>query len=272
MDGECHESGRVLIYQWKFKDLAERSSIMTEMAEFLGLKAFRFALKRTGGGQDSKSKLYFICTNLHKTGFKVAKVSVKIKGKPDQDGHMSIRDNELDHLQLFFKEIDCEWQKQETLTFGVHVIETLENYRYQLSDILFTDQLWLAAKNKLWTDIEFSVQNHIYSAHRAILAARSQTFFVSIESLIVGSRIKIEHIDPLAFEMFLQFLYTGVFQVCNRKSINEDVLKLAERYKLSTLKSLCQLAVQDIDASQLTSFAMAMKPDFEICPRKPQLK
>jgi hypothetical protein len=72
--------------------------------------------------------------------------------------------------------------------------------------------------------------------------------------------------------MFLQFLYTGVFQVCNRKSINEDVLKLAERYKLSTLKSLCQLAVQDIDANQLTSFAMAMKPDFEICPRKPQLK
>lgn len=271
MEGECHESGRVLMYQWKFKDLTERCSIMTEMAEFLGLKAFRFALKKVGG-QDTKTRLYFICTNLHKIGYKVAKVSVKIKGKPDLDGHMNLRENELDHLQLFEKEIDCEWQKQETFTFGVHVIETLENYRYQLSDILFTDQLWLAAKNKLWTDIEFSVQNHIFSAHRAILAARSPTLFGSIESLIVGSRIKIDHTEPLVFEMFLRFLYTGVFQVNNHRSVNEELLKLAERYKLSTLKSLCQLAVQDIDANQLTSFAMAMKPDFEICPKKPQLK
>jgi hypothetical protein len=271
MEGECHESGRVLMYQWKFKDLTERCSIMTEMAEFLGLKAFRFALKKVGG-QDTKTRLYFICTNLHKIGYKVVKVSVKIKGKPDLDGHMNLCENELDHLQLFVKEIDCEWQKQETFTFGVHVIETLENYRYQLSDILFTDQLWLTAKNKLWTDIEFSVQNHIFSAHRAILAARSPTLFGSIESPIVGSRIKIDHTEPLVFEMFLRFLYTGVFQVNNHRSVNEELLKLAERYKLSTLKSLCQLAVQDIDANQLTSFAMAMKPDFEICPKKPQLK
>ncbi|XP_046444611.1 uncharacterized protein LOC124194447 isoform X1 [Daphnia pulex] len=272
MEGECHESGRVLMYQWKFKDLTERCSIMTEMAEFLGLKAFRFALKKVGG-QDTKTRLYFICTNLHKIGYKVAKVSVKIKGKPDLDAHMNLCENELDHLQLFVKEIiDCEWQKQETFTFGVHVIETLENYRYQLSDILFTDQLWLTAKNKLWTDIEFSVQNHIFSAHRAILAARSPTLFGSIESLIVGSQIKIDHTEPLVFEMFLRFLYTGVFQVNNHRSVNEELLKLAERYKLSTLKSLCQLAVQDIDANQLTSFAMAMKPDFEICPKKPQLK
>jgi hypothetical protein len=72
--------------------------------------------------------------------------------------------------------------------------------------------------------------------------------------------------------MFLRFLYTGVFQVNNHRSVNEELLKLAERYKLSTLKSLCQLAVQDIDGNQLTSFAMAMKPNFEICPKKPQLK
>jgi hypothetical protein len=202
----------------------------------------------------------------------VIKVSVKIKGKPNLDGHMKLRDHEVDHLQLFFKDINCDWQKQETFTFGVHVIETLENYRFQLTDILFTDQLWLAAKNKLWTDIEFSVENHIYSAHRAILAARSPTFFLSIESLIIGSRIKIEHTDYIAFEMFLQFLYTGVFQINKNKSINEEVLRLADLYKLSTLKSLCQLAVQDIDTNQLTTLAMAMKPDFEMCPKKPQLK
>lgn len=271
MDGHCNESGRILVYHWKFKDLPERCSIMTEMAEFLGLKAFRFALKRVGG-QESKTMIYFICTSLYKTGFKIAKVSIKIKGKPELDGHMKAeRNDELDHLQLFIKQVDCEWQNQEVITFGIHVVETLENYRYQLSDILFPEQLWTAAQNKLWTDIEFSVKNHIYSAHRAILAARSPTLFVS-QSLIVGSRIKIEHTDPIAFEMFLRFLYTGIFQVTNQRGINEEVLQLAERYQLSTLKSLCQLAIQDINANQLTSFAMAMKPDFEICPRKPNLK
>lgn len=271
MDGGCRESGRIMIYHWKFKNLPERCSIMTEMAEFQGLKAFRFALKRVGG-KDSKTMVYFICTNLYKTGFKIEKVSLKIKGKPYLDGHMQAeRNDELDHLQLFIKQVNCDWKKQETITFGVHVVETVEHYHYQLSDVLFTEHLWTAAQNKLWTDIEFSVKNHIYSAHRAILAARSPTLFVS-DSLIEGSRIKIEHTDPIAFEMFLRFLYTGIFKVNNRKGINEEVLQLAERYQLSTLKSLCQLAVQDINANQLTYFAMAMKPDFEICPKKPQLK
>ncbi|XP_045033607.1 uncharacterized protein LOC116928948 [Daphnia magna] len=270
MDGGCRESGRIMIYHWKFKNLPERCSIMTEMAEFQGLKAFRFALKRVGG-KDSKTMVYFICTNLYKTGFKIEKVSLKIKGKPYLDGHMQAeRNDELDHLQLFIKQVNCDWKKQETITFGVHVVETVEHYHYQLSDVLFTEHLWTAAQNKLWTDIEFSVKNHIYSAHRAILAARSPTLFVS-DSLIEGSRIKIEHTDPIAFEMFLRFLYTGIFKVNNRKGINEEVLQLAERYQLSTLKSLCQLAVQDINANQLTYFAMAMKPDFEICPKKPQL-
>lgn len=269
MDGECHESGRVLVYQWKVKDLAEECSIMTEMTELMGVKALRFALKRLGS---RKTLLYFIGTNLQKTGFKIAKVSVKIKGKPQSVGHMKARENEMDYLQLFVKEYDGEWEEQETIIFGVHLIETLDHYRYQLSDVLFTDQLWSAAQNRQFTDIEISVKNHIFAAHRAILAARSPVLFIAVESLAVGSRMKIDHTDPSSFELFLIFVYTGTFRISRSRRVNEEVLRLADLYQLTTLKSLCQLAVQDINAEQLTAFAMSMKPDFEVCPKKPQLK
>ena len=271
MGEDCRESGRILMYQWKLKDLQEQCSLMTEMAEFMGLKAFRSAVKRLGG-QRSKTILYFIGTNLHKIGFKVTKVSVKIKGKHGIDGLMKARDNELDHLQLFIKEVDCEWLQQETITFGVYITECLEQYRYQLSDVLFAEQLWTAALNKQWTDVEFAVKNHVFAAHRAILAARSPVLFSSFKPGIADSRIKIDHTSPMAFEIFLQFLYTGIFRGNTNKGINEEVLHLADKYQLTTLKSLCQLALQDIGANQLTAFAMAMKPDFEICPKKPQLK
>lgn len=276
MEGECNESGRVLVYQWKFKELSKKCTVMTEMVEFMGLKTFRFALKRVGEIQGSKTTLYFIGANLHKTSFKVAKVSVQIKGKPHCDGQMKARGSELDHLQLFVIEYDSYWQELEqervTFTFSVHVVETLSNYRYQLSDVLLAEQLWFAAQNKQWTDVEFAVKSHIFSAHRTILAARSPILFVLVNSTKPGSRIKINHSNPIAFEIFLCFIYTGVFNVHKKRSINEEVLRLADQYDLTTLKTICELAVRDIDANDLTAFSMAMKPNFECCPSKPQLQ
>lgn len=285
MDGICHESGRMLVYLWKCKQFLGEFSVVSEMAEFLGLKAFRFALKHGGrqhtGNYDEKPKtvLYFIATNLHKTGFKVAQVSVKIKGTFHSFEHMKERNNEheLEYMQLFIKEYDDrEWLQEEvdivSFSFLVHVVETLVDYRYQLSDTLFMDQLWLAAQNKQWTDIEFAVKNHVYSAHRVVLAARSRVFKELVDfSLVPGSRMKIENSDPITFEMFLKFIYTGVYQVNKKREINEGVLRLADQYQLTTLKSLCQLAIQNISANQLTALAVAMKPDLESRPKKPQL-
>nr|CAG4651555.1 EOG090X0POW [Simocephalus serrulatus] len=71
--------------------------------------------------------------------------------------------------------------------------------------------------------------------------------------------------------MFLKFIYTGVYQVSNNREINQGVSRLAEEYHLTTLKSLCQLAVQHTNSNQLTALAVAMRPDLEFGHKKPRL-
>lgn len=268
---QCYESGRMLIYQWKLLNLDDKCTIISEMKEYLGLKTFRFALKRPGG-RNSKTSFYCISTNLQKAGFKVAKVLIEIQGKPLAEC-MKANDTAMENLQVFTSE--CNFvldDKRIVITFAVHVVGILTHYIFQLSDVLFSDQLWAAAQNRQWTDIEFAVKSHTFSAHQAILAARSPIFFKLFESMNFGSKIKLEDVEPAAFEIFLKFLYTGYFQVSNQKEINEEVLGLADKYELIVLSSLCQLAIEEIDASRLTAFTMAFKPNLEVFPDKPQLK
>lgn len=248
--------------------MPEQFTVMSEMIDFMGLKAFRFALKRSTNNRRQQSVLYFIGSNLHKLGIKVAKVYVTFKGKTGDNVHMKPSANEVDHLQMFTMDVAFKLKEEETISFGVHVVETIDNYRFHLFDRLWAVQLWEAAKNKHWTDVEFAVKNNIFSAHRAILAARSR-IFAALEPDVTGSRIKIDGVEPPTFYSFLRFVYKGVFRLKHGTSVDE-LLHLAEKYQIETLKALCEAALQDIDANQLTAFAMAVKPDFELFTKKPQ--
>ena len=246
-------------------------SIMTEMIEFLKLKAFRFGLKNEGN-TGPHPILYCVVTNLHKLGFQVLRISVKTKLRPDCVEYMKPRQQES-CIQLFTKEFEQDLEEDVTIHFGIHIVETTEHYGYQLADVLLKEQLWLASRHKQFTDIEFAVKNHLYWAHQVIVAARSPVFAAILSSKEFRSggeritRIKIDDTRPDVFEDFLRFLYTGEFNVdadCNQ------LMKVADKYQVVTLKLLCQSLLQEINADQLTSFAIAMKPDFEMSTKKPK--
>jgi len=271
MTETAKNAGQILVYQWKLKDLPSKMSVMTEMVEFLNLKVFRFGLKNEGY-TGPHPMLYCVATNLHKLGFQVLRISVKTKLRSDCVEYMNPHQQES-CIQLFTKQFDQDFDEDVTIVFGIHIVETTEHYGYQLGDVLLKEQLWLAARHKQFTDVEFAVKNHLYWAHQVIVAARSpvlaavltsKEFRTGTERVI---RIKIEDTDPYVFEDFLRFLYTGEFNVnadCNQ------LMRVADRYQVVTLKLLCQSLSQEISAAQLTSFAIAMKPDFESSTKKPK--
>jgi speckle-type POZ protein len=105
-------------------------------------------------------------------------------------------------------------------------------------------------------DVELIVKDKTFFVHKAVLAARSQVFaeeFKKIPLLKAGSHrgshlIRIDDVEPKTVEKFLYFIYTG-------ESIgtlaDEELLKLADRYGLTTLTILCQDALKKIDAMQM---------------------
>ena len=269
----CDESGRMLIYRWELKSVPDKGTVMTEMAEFMGLKAFRFGLKRDG--RHSKTVFKFLSTNLHKMGFEVAKVLIDIRDKPQLD-QMKPSHTELRHFQVFTAECEFPLHHQEVvITFGIRVVGIVADYTFQLSDVLFSNQLWEAVKSRQWTDIEFAVKGDVksctFSAHRAILAARSPVFHNLLQST-TSTTIKIDRTEPKAFKIFLRFLYTGQFQLDKQKEINQQVLKLAEQYELAVLTSLCKLALEDIDGRECTALISTFRPNFEVSRPKQHSK
>ena len=247
-----NKTSRMHIYNWKIKDLKlfrSHSCVMSELVNFAGIKAFRFALKRADAKQTSISVL-LLNTSLHKVGIKIAKVSVQIKSKTVNNAdtepvviNLKARHQREDILQLFSKEIAIQLpvDRETSITFEVFFEDIIAHYLHKLTDSLFAEQLWKAAQNKQWTDIEFVISSHLFTAHRAILAARSPVFATQLQEDHV--RIKVECTNPVVFESFLYFIYTGVFQP-KSSAINDDLLKLAERYQIKTLESLCRFANQ----------------------------
>ena len=267
MTSTVKNTGQMLVYQWKLKDLPSKFSVMTEMVEVLNMKVFRFGLKNEGC---QPPMLYCVATNLHKLGLQVLRISMKTKPRTDSVEYMIAHDHEAP-LQLFTKEFVHDLDEDVTITFNIHVVETTQHYCYQLGDVLLKKQLWAAAKNQQWTDVEFTVKGHLHAAHRAIVAARSPV----LAAIFAGkdhaqssfSRIKIHDTEPGVFEHFLRFLYTGEFDVaCDC----HQLIKVADKFQVLNLKFLCQSSSRDIDASRLTSFAIAMKPDFQSYTKKPK--
>jgi hypothetical protein len=69
-------------------------------------------------------------------------------------------------------------------------------------------------------------------------------------------RIRMEDVNPSTVEQFLHFIYTGEF---TSTLANEELLKLAEYYQLTTLISLCQTALKKSDdALQMVSIVKSL--------------
>ena len=97
-------------------------------------------------------------------------------------------------------------------------------------------------------------------AHKAVLAARSAVFSTEFTSgrhegtASVSTNglhlIQIDHVEPSTVEQFLYFIYTGESM---GTFANEELLKLARHYKLTTLARLCQVALEEIQSIQMVN-------------------
>jgi hypothetical protein len=126
------------------------------------------------------------------------------------------------------------------------------------------------------------VKDKTFSAHKAILAARSPVFaaeFTKEQTMGDASshqnepklkkrkrnngphQIQIDGVAPTTFEQFLHFIYTG-------ESIssfaNEELLKLADDYQLATLAGLCRTALNKIETTQMLNLMNNLHSNTEI--------
>jgi hypothetical protein len=92
-------------------------------------------------------------------------------------------------------------------------------------------------------------------ANKAILAARSPVFaaeFTKEQPVREGRhQIRIVGVEPSTVENFLHFIYTGEPM---SSLADQQLLMLAEKYRLTTLTSLCQVALEKIETKRMVDF------------------
>lgn len=108
-------------------------------------------------------------------------------------------------------------------------------------DEMLSKNLKELLRNGHQADVTFSVKNKQFSAHRCILAARSEVFRSLFEldmSEKANSIVNIEDCNPDVFEKFLLFLYSGNFGVVTGGNFL-DLYLIAYKYKVMQLQRLC---------------------------------
>ncbi|CAO2173459.1 unnamed protein product [Urochloa humidicola] len=99
------------------------------------------------------------------------------------------------------------------------------------------------------SDVSFIVDGQQFPAHRAVLAARSPVFeaelFGSMADATMPS-ISVHDIEPAAFKVMLQFMYTDSFPADEElgdspTDMLQHLLAAADRFALDRLKLICSL-------------------------------
>ena len=264
----------IVPYEWKVENVEKDfKTISSNLILFGGEKVFRVALKKTENGQ---STLFFLAINLNKIGLQVSEV---FWGKKDVESHCKMNENQPPvkkdnhskggNFQFFTSEVDGVTGENFTFVFEIHLKGIVDGYSYHPCDRLAKEQFWSSINNTLHADVEFIVQDKRFTAHKAILAARSPVFraeFIKQESKKDNPhQIQIYDVDASSFEQFLYFVYTGEFLHFSftgepaPKLVNKDLLKLAELYHLKTLENLCRVALREVNADQMVSFTTNLR-------------
>jgi hypothetical protein len=85
------------------------------------------------------------------------------------------------------------------------------------------------------------MSRNVFLAHRAVLCARSPVFasIIKASSSSENKKVDVEDVEPVLFEDFLFFLYTG--SVRNSENL-ADLWPLASKYNVKTLEKISQFA------------------------------
>ncbi len=246
----------IVPYEWILENVEGKPmTIASKMILFRGEKVFRVGLKNPFAKWPKV--LFVVAIDLNKMGMEVEDIKFRIQGSgldPPTMKEMTRDDigNE-GNLQLFTTTLEENVLGNCKIMFRICIRGTDPGYSFQLSDRLAKDQLWAALKNQQdLLDVVLIVKDKTFPAHRAILAARSQVFADKFEMVqaVNGVRlqIRIDDVEPSTVEKFLHFIYTGEPM---GTLADEELLKLAYRYQLTTLASLCKLAAKKMDSTQI---------------------
>jgi speckle-type POZ protein len=273
------ENAMIIQYEWVFANVEKvPKTFASKMICFRGLKVFRLGLKNLV----TSPFLFFVALDLNKIGMRVEEVSYGIQDSESAPSTMSqIKQEDIGdngNLQLFKTNITKQVIGNCTFVFRICIKGSDSGYSYRLCDRLAKDQLRAAAKSKNGADVEFVVKGKTISAHKAILAARSPVFAaIFTKEQTVGDasknqtepnsnkrkrrndglhQIRIDGVKPSTVEEFLDFIYTGESVSSVSSLANEELLKLAVKYKLKTLIRLCRAALMAIDATQMAKLIM----------------
>ena len=82
--------------------------------------------------------------------------------------------------------------------------------------------------------------------------------------------IRIDDVESSTVEQFLHFIYTGE---SNSSLANEELLKLAVKYQLTTLAGLCRVALKKKDdALQMVSIVKSLYKESDESPSSPRIR
>jgi speckle-type POZ protein len=248
----------IVPYEWILENVGEEpmTILSSKMISFRGEKVFRVGLKNTV----EWPFLFFVAINLNKMGMKVKDVKYGIQGSDIGPATMlQMKKEDVDEsnecLQLFTTRLDKKIVGNCTFAFRICIEEiSLRYYSYQLCDRLAKDQLWAALYNQQnLVDVELIVQNQKIYAHKAILAARSPVFSAEFEKIQLVKdghhRIWIDGVKPSTVMKYLHFIYTGEPM---GTFADEELLKLANKYRVLSLYNLCLVAMWKIERDDAT--------------------
>jgi len=110
--------------------------------------------------------------------------------------------------------------------------------------------------DKNYSDISFRLGNKVFSAHKAILSARSSYFYKLFENGSSDEQVVLDQCAPEQLNIILQYIYHGLEA---RKFLNDlaswqimNMLQLAATYRILDLKEQCEsLLASSMDDGEL---------------------
>ena len=116
--------------------------------------------------------------------------------------------------------------------------ENCATWSYRLRDYLLSIHMWSVYNSKEFTDVELRMGQQSFLVHRAILSARSPVFADMFDNGDdVNQIVDLVPVDPVAFEDFLYFLYTGTLRTMENLLALRDV---SEMFGVKTLQEISE--------------------------------
>jgi hypothetical protein len=210
-----------------------------------------------------KPVIHLLCPNLCSFGLKVEDVYFSTPKPKDSWCKMELKNLTKNiELQRFIKQPSTTLpfiELNSVVYFDIKIISTIDNYYCKMMDDAWMKDFWTAATNKKLTDVEIFVGTvKLMEAHRVILSARSPVMNAALNKIsdtgkaffTFGAEFDVDNV-----KFFLYFVYTGSLKTfATSESPNyKQLLKLATKYEMETLKNLCQLANHVPDVEELTN-------------------